>query len=329
MRRPKTLQAFTPEQRTKVHELLAIRVAYMMGRKFEEADWADVYCAAKGIPKKGWSNLNIDIMHGLLGVEHKMLCYRSKPDLREACGTSPMHPAATRAIRMPPTTTPADEAMRDVLGQYAQLIEDRTESVRRNAAVRGDPDMRVGWLLWQESLRQFMYFEEEMLAPNADEYRAEWVDSGGGTRKKSRNLWIYEKETGKKRYSVTTEAGAKVQPYFDVPPPGDPHLYHFVVIGEAIDARHVRVWVTESTYEELERLIGDLRTEPLSKTILAVTGELSVSDSPGDIASECGRALTVTAEAYQVLSAAVCGVNDDHTFRLLVRHLRQRKLRLR
>lgn len=323
MKRPKTLQAFTAVQRAKAHELLAIRVAYMMGRKFEEGDWADVYCAAKGIPKRGWSNLNIDITHGLLGIEHKMKCYRSKPDLREACGTSQMHPAATRSIRPLPTSTPAEKAMRNVLEQYAELIAARTEKVRQEAAVAGDPDMRVGWLLWQESLRQFMYFEEEMLAPNANDYRAEWVDSGGGARKKSRNLWIYEKETGQKRYSVTTEAGAKVQPYFDVPPPTDPNLYHFVVIGESIEVGFIRVWVTESTYDDLLRLIGTLEPDSLSKAVLAVTSELSKSEAPGDITSEKGRALTVTTAAYRALTDAVGGVNDDHNFRLLARHLRK------
>jgi hypothetical protein len=34
----------------------------MMGRKLEEGDWAEVYCRANGIPKKGWSNLKLDIM---------------------------------------------------------------------------------------------------------------------------------------------------------------------------------------------------------------------------------------------------------------------------
>ena len=84
------------------------------------------------------------------------------------------------------------------------------------------------------NLRQFLYFEEPIRAPNADDYTAEWVESGGGSRKGSRNLWIYEKATGKKRFSVTTSAGAKIQPYFDVPPPNNPNLYIFTVIGEVI-----------------------------------------------------------------------------------------------
>ncbi len=52
MKRPKTLPAFSPEEREQVHTLLATHVAYMMGRKLEEGDWAEVYCRAKGIPNE-------------------------------------------------------------------------------------------------------------------------------------------------------------------------------------------------------------------------------------------------------------------------------------
>lgn len=57
-----TLAAFTPEQRDSVHSLLAAKVARMMGRKLEEGDWSEVYCRAKEIPHRGWSNLSIDVM---------------------------------------------------------------------------------------------------------------------------------------------------------------------------------------------------------------------------------------------------------------------------
>src|ERR1700754_205278 len=261
MRRPKSLSAFSADERDQAHKLLASRVAFMMGRKFEEGDWADVYCAAKKIPNTGWSNLKIDVMRDLLGVEHKMLCYRKKPNIAEACGQTLMHPSATRSIRVPSTDTDPDEAMRDVLTQYADFIEARRSKVREQSKVKGEPDMRTGWLLWQVSLRQFLYFEEEMLPPNPDDYKADWNKSGGGARKESKNLWIYEKETGRKRYSITTEAGAKIQPYFDVPPPTDPNIYLFTVIGEIIDTGIVRVWLTEATARELKALIGSLDTD--------------------------------------------------------------------
>lgn len=66
-----TLPAFTDIERAKVHKLLATRVAFMMGRKFEEGDWADIYCSAKNIQQKGWSNLNIDILLAIKGLNKK------------------------------------------------------------------------------------------------------------------------------------------------------------------------------------------------------------------------------------------------------------------
>ncbi|GMV93800.1 MAG: hypothetical protein AMXMBFR82_35780 [Candidatus Hydrogenedentota bacterium] len=321
MKRAQTLPAFTPEEVERVHSLLAIKVSYMMGRKMEEGDWADVYCRAKGISDKGWSNLNIDVMHDLLGVEHKMLCCRSKTNLDEACGTTLMHPAATRSIRIPSTRNP-NEAMRDILRQYADLISQRRERVREQATSSGEPDMRTGWLLWQESLRQFLYFEEEMLPPDPDDFRAKWVESGGGNRKKSKNLWIYEKETGKKRYSVTTSAGAKIQPYFDVPPPDDPNLYLFTVIGEVIDAGLVRVWLTESTARELESFLGSLDSDLLSSKIFEAAEAMRVLDDLGEAETESGVPVFISVEAYEALHSTIDAVNDDHLFQLLVRYLR-------
>ena len=60
MKRPRVLPAFRKEELERDHVLLATRVAFMMGRKFEEGDWSYVYCKAKEIPEQGWSNLNID-----------------------------------------------------------------------------------------------------------------------------------------------------------------------------------------------------------------------------------------------------------------------------
>ena len=227
----------------------------MMGRKFEEEDWRQAYAGAKGIPDAGWSNLQIDVMHGSLGVEHKMLRVRSKGSILTACGTSMMHPAGTRSIRIPQIED-ATAAARDILQQYGALIEARTTLVRVRSQLGGGqlerseaeqqlaeelglnitvarrqladveveddptdvppPDMRFGWLLWQDSLREFLYFEQPMTVPDPSAYRAIWVESGGGSRKQSRNLWIYDIETDRKAYSITTEAGAKIQPYFDV-----------------------------------------------------------------------------------------------------------------
>lgn len=202
MRSPKVLSAFTPEEFSRLHLLLASRVASMMGRKFEEGDWAAVYCGAKGIPDKGWSNLSIDIIHNNLGVEHKMLCVRSDQTIAEFCGTTLMHPSATRSIRIPEIKD-ATRAARNVLKQYSELIEMRRKKVQEKSKAK--PDMRTGWLLWQESLNEFLYWEEEILPPDPKNYWAEWKTSGGGARKASKNLWVYENDSDKKRYSITRE----------------------------------------------------------------------------------------------------------------------------
>ncbi len=75
--------------------------------------------------------------------------------------------------RTRPTDLDPNEAMRDVLGQYAKLIETRRAKVQEQSSTKAEPDMRTGWLLWQESLRQFLYFEEEMLPPILVIYTAE------------------------------------------------------------------------------------------------------------------------------------------------------------
>lgn len=325
MRHPRTLPAFTDEEKDKAHQLLATRVAYMGGRKLEEGDWATVYCGAKGIPDRGWSNLQIDIMQGTLGVEHKMYCYRSRADLAEACGTSIMHPALTRSIRVPANETNPNVAMADVLTQYGDLIERRKEEVRKQANSDDEPDMRIGWLLWQESLRQFLYFEQEMLAPNPNDYRAEWrKNEGAGARKQSKSLWIYEGDTPKKRYSVTTEAGAKIQPYFDVPLLNDPNLYLFTVIGEVIRTGDVRVWVTDPTFRELQTLIGNLDTVHLSTVIIDATKILALLEPVEQAKQEIARSLVITQEAYDALRTALPSVSDELSFQLLAQHLRNR-----
>lgn len=321
---PKTLPAFTPEERKVAHHYLARRVAYMMGRKWEEGDWAEVYCKAKNIPPSTWSNLHIDVMHGSLGVEHKMYCFRSRTSLSEACGTTIMHPAATRAVRVESTEVDPNSAMRDVLLQYGELIKNRTEMVREQSGSSAEPDMRVGYLLWQESLREFLYFEEEMLAPNPDNYFAEWKESGGGRRRASKNLWVYEKDTGRKRFSVTTKAGVKIQPYFDVPPPSDPNVYLFTVIGEVLDNGFVRVWLSDSTARELRSVssVEDLSADTLSEIVLSNVDRIKDREWEYDSDVEAVVPFLLSQEAYDQLTNQLEGVNDDHRFQMLIHFMR-------
>jgi hypothetical protein len=219
---------------------------------------------------------------------------------------------------------PPNDAMREVLKQYGELIKARSQKVREQSASKADPDMRTGWLLWQESLRQFLYFEERMSPPNPQNFHAEWVKriSKGGARKPSTNLWIFDAKTGAKRYSVTSEAGAKIQPYFDAPPPSDPNLYIFTVIGEALETGHIRVWLTDATARELRRLLGSLDTETLSKAVIEVSQLVVERGVAQEAEREVGHPFSITLEAYQALEGAFAGVNDDHRFQLFAEQLR-------
>lgn len=320
MHRPKTLSAFTIEEREWAHRLLATRVASMMGRKLEEGDWAHVYCSAKGIPNAGWSNLNIDVMYQNIGIEHKMLSLSPTKQLRDVCGTRLMHPSATRSIRITSTDIDPNIAMRDVLTQYAELLAERRRKVLETCPDR-EPDMRTGWLLWKTSLDEFLYFEEETVPPHPDDYKAEWREPrSGGTRKPSKNLWIYEKNSGQKKFSITTSAGAKVQPYFDVPPPDDPNIYLFRVQGEELATGMVRVWITVSTARELRRLVGDLTPTNLTLAIENAANDPSQIKAAYDQRGQEAEALSLTPEAYELLSASFPGVSDEHMIQLLIQH---------
>lgn len=295
----------------------------MMGRKLEEGDWSSVYCRAKNIPERGWSNLNIDVMYRGLGVEHKMLGVPSDKSIQSVCGTRLMHPSATRSIRIPTTDAEPNEVMGDVLSQYASVIEQRRQKVKEDAGGK-NADLRTGWMLWQASLREFLYFEEETLAPDPKDYFAEWKESGGGLRKASKNLWVYEKKSGQKRYSITTSAGAKIQPYFDVPPPNDPNLYIFKVQGEEISPGIIRIWVAASTAREMERIVGNLAKENLSLVIANVAAQQSTEEGPTTLTREEAVPITLTAESYNLLVATFPNaVSDEHMAQLLVTRLRK------
>ena len=320
------LPAFRPEEFRLAHQLLAARVAGMMGRKFEEGDWADVYCRARGIRPQGWSNLKIDVVHENQGIEQKMLCYR-QGNILSACGCTLMHPSATRSIRLPSLESHPDEAMADILGQYAQFLNQRRDKVLEGAPGYQEADMRTGWLLWQENLHEFLYFEERTQVPDPEDYFAQWaINPAKGMRKPSKNLWIFEKDTKKKRFSVTTTAGAKIQPYFDVPPAGTPGLYHFTVIGERlIPDGGVRMWVTEQTYRGLRALLGgDTSREHLSKTILEAADRLGDDSFAAAYDHEKAYPVVVSEEAYSAVQAVLPGVNDDHSMQLLVSYLSRR-----
>lgn len=314
----KTLQAFRPSEKALAKQLLATRVAQMMGRKFEEGDWSSVYCAAKKIPEKGWSNLHIDVMHEGLGVEHKMLCVGEGKALMSFAGTTQMHPSATRSIRIDSTSVQPDVAMKDVFRQYAALINDRTQKVKSSSPT-GAADMRTGWLIWERTLSEFLYFEEKMEAPSPENYWAEWNETKArGVRKASKNLWIYEKGSNKKRYSITTSAGIKIQPYFDIPAPNDPNLVYFCVQGEEVKGDKILLWLTVRTANALRKLLGKLDTPTLSEAILLAAENVKAAEVLNIGTSDMALSVEITKTAYAALKAKWAGVSDEHRVQLLV-----------
>ncbi len=290
-----------------------------------------------------------------------MICRRAHQPIMEACGTSIMHPAGTRAIRIPDEED-ATLAARIVLQQYAELIEQRTVIVdilnkyhhgrltkketitalrtidmslssaraaipnerRPIGSPDAEPDMRMGWLLWQDSLREFLYFEERMTKPNPHDFVAEWRDSGGGRRKKSRNLWVFRKDTGLKVYSITTEAGAKIQPYFTVPMPSDPNLYHFVVQGEDCGNGMIRVWLTKTTAALLQDVVGELKPETIAAAVDKANLEQVREVVSGNLFGVLAVDVLVPSATYIRLQEIFKGKSDEHNFKQLLDVLQPR-----
>ena len=319
----KTLRAFSIAEARRAKVLLAGKVATMMGRKFEEGDWSEIYCKAKKIPETGWSNLHIDVRHNGLGVEFKMLRVTkvSGKPIKSVCGTTLMHPAATRSIRIEDVGADATAVMEDVFQQYARLIENRTESVRQGHPA-GSADMRIGWLLWEDDLREFLYFEERMVKPSSDRYYAEWNEtSARGARKGSKSLWIFERETNKKRYSVTTSAGIKIQPYFDVPSPRDPNLVYIRTQSERVDGNTIVLWVTAGTAEQLRRRLGSLDKEAVSRAVVDVITRGRGQEARLVADDQSAVPVEVSNDAFELLENNLEAVSDEHRVQLLLKAL--------
>lgn len=316
----KTLEAFTDKEKNIATDILSAKVSTMLGRKMEEGDWDFVYCNAKNIPESDWSNLHIDINHEGLGVEHKMLRVTKSGSILNECGTTKMHPAGTRSIRIPDENDP-EKAMISILSQYNELIDIRTDAVKANSKEKS-ADMRIGWLLWKDTLDEFLYFEEEMKKPNANGFYAEWnITPARGSRKSSRSLWIYEKKSGKKKYSVTTTAGAKIQPYFDVPAPNDKNLYYFKVQGVLADGGLVKVWLTRSTAKYLELLLGSLDSEVLSEAIDSFDLSASAELSDSTVAERIAVPVLIKERSYEKLKTLYPPLSDEYMLQQFAIHL--------
>jgi hypothetical protein len=252
-----------------------------------------------------------------------MMCVRKKSSIKEYCGTSLMHPAATRSIRTGSLERPGDKAAADILGQYAELIEHRRAKVAEDCKSEKKPDMRTGWLLWQLDLDEFLYFEEPMIPPDPSLYYAEWSERPArGARKATKNLWIYEKKTDKKRFSVTTEAGAKIQPYFDVPPPSDPNLHFFRVQGEEVAAGQIRIWITKTTALCLKAAIGSIEGEAIAAEALKLPPKVKGTEiGAAQPAFSIAQQVVLSSEAYRKLRRCFSGVSDEQVMQQFAQYL--------
>ena len=316
----KTLKAFSETEKNIATDILSAKVSTMLGRKMEEDDWDFVYCSAKNIPRSNWSNLHIDVNHEGVGVEHKMLRVAKSGTLLNECGTTKMHPSLTRSIRIPDEED-ANKAMKNILNQYNELIDKRAELVLTDSN-KNSADMRIGWLLWKDSLDEFLYFEEEMKKPNPEDYYAKWhISPPSGARRGSRNLWVYKGDSGKKKYSITTAAGPKIQPYFDIPAPNDENLYHFKVQGVLVDGGLVKVWITKSTAKYLELLLGSLDAKILSQAIDAFDFRESPNQANVPVAETIAVPVLINESSYKKLSTLFSPVSDEYLLQQFAIHL--------
>lgn len=312
----KTLSVFSNQELLLANDLLSAKVSTMLGRKMEEDDWDFVYCNSKKIPQATWSNLGIDVKHNGVGIEQKMLKINNSSPIKDACGTRKMHPAGTRSIRVDSGWEP-DYALKSVLEQYCELVDSRAlEVAKSTGACVDEVEMRIGWLLWKQKLDEFLYFEQVMDKPDFRDYYAVWQrNPARGARKASSSLWIYHKETGVKQFSVTTDAGAKIQPYFEIPPADDPNLYHFKVQGVTEGGDLVKVWMTKSTANYLSMLVGSFDSEVVSKAILDFDWS-SVESGKNDFVSprDIAMPLYVSEKAYKKLKLHYGEVSDEYLF---------------
>jgi hypothetical protein len=242
----RAVQAFTEGEAEAVQAMLTALVRVLRavpgGGKLEEDYWSHIYHAARKAPMSGWSNLPMrDFVHEGLGVEMKLLRRRAPSS---AQGKRLMHPSATRRIQFDPSE-PAATCMTKVLEQFGREIADFRRRVHETVPER-EPNIRWGVLLWSPSLDEFLYFETPMIEPDPAEFTATFEESRHRGRT-TRSLYIFERTTGLKAYSVTMPSqGAKIQPYFDVPLERE-GAHIFRIPTEELSA----VWVAPGTLDAL------------------------------------------------------------------------------
>lgn len=245
------IRAFSQAETQQAQTLLEQLVLAKQGAKIEEADWSSLYCDVIGAPRQKLSNLPFrDFNHDGVGVEFKFMSRKSPIS---DVGKSIMHPSATRTISFDENDT-AENAKNMVLSQWAKQIEGFAERVSAGSS-DGSYDLRWGILLWAADHSEFLYFEERIEEPDPSQYEGRWVlsSSRGQT---SRNLHIFEKASGEKKFSCTLPRnGAKLQPYFRVPTLAEGAI-HFKVAPTDL----VPIYVSKPMSERLVQLFPNLNS---------------------------------------------------------------------
>lgn len=113
-------------------------------------------------------------------------------------------------------------------------------------------------------------------------------------------------------------SSGKIQPYFRVPQPSDPHLYYFVVQGEDCGNGLVRVWLTDVTAGLLRKALGDLTPEAIEKAVERLTFSQSEAASEGHTFGPLAVEVMVSTRTYQRLQHELKGVSDEHNFKQLI-----------
>jgi hypothetical protein len=256
---PKHLVAFDADQLLAVTAEVNRLARSLQGRKLEEGDWTSLYCRVKGARERTWSNMPFrDYLHNGVRVEFKLLANKSPAS---CIGKSLMHPAATRTINFDERER-ASDAMAKVFAQWGAAIDDFEQRVSQTSRT-ASADIRWGILLWAPDHSEFLYFEEKLEKPLVKDYEAHWHD-GNHRGKPTRNLHIFERASGKKRFSCTLPRnGAKLQPYFDVP-----DIAHGAHIFRPEKGDVLPLFVKKSDADAIQKLFPDLESENAIEQLL-------------------------------------------------------------
>lgn len=209
--------------------------------KIREEHWISIYRAAHGVvgnrpttkPMGDYYFQGKAIEFKVKGVSEPIKCQGEK-----------LSHVITRVVEW--NEKAAEEKSKiDVLKQL-ETHEDLLYSLAENSAdeVSGiEPVARYGVLLYNPTLEEFLYSEQDIEKLNPASFYAE---------KHNGSLWIFERESKIKRFSITGHThGAKIQRYLDVPEVGK-GSYYFKVENDGSKP----IWLSPETYNTLSTMAG-------------------------------------------------------------------------